>query len=131
MTKHRWAGIPAEALNEAVSRQVLHTDTMTIARLRLRRGAVVPRHSHPNEQVSIVEAGLLRFIFDNETVDVRAGESMQIPGGAAHRVEALEDSVALDLFSPPREDWIRGDDAYLRGGSGTIDAPAGPMTNRD
>jgi quercetin dioxygenase-like cupin family protein len=113
---HRWSEIPAEQMNDAVTRQVMHTDTMTVARLRLRRGAVVPRHSHTNEQVSTVESGALRFRFDDAEVIVRTGESLQIPGGLPHAVEALEDSVALDLFSPCREDWIRGDDAYLRGG---------------
>ena len=114
MKIHNWKQIAAEQMNEAVSRQVIHTDTMTIARLSLKKGAVVPRHSHPNEQVSNVEAGTLRFLFDDGDEVVNTGESMQIPGGVPHAVEALEDSVALDLFSPPREDWIRGDDAYLR-----------------
>lgn len=115
MKLHRWNSLPVENMSETVSRQVVHSDTMTIARLRLGRGAVVPRHSHPNEQISTVESGKLRFFFDDGETVVSAGESLQIPGGVPHRVEALEDSVALDLFSPPREDWIRGDDAYLRG----------------
>jgi quercetin dioxygenase-like cupin family protein len=114
MKLHRWTSIPAEPMNQMVTRQVIHTDTMTIARLSLRRGALVPRHSHVNEQVSTVESGCLRFIFDDSSVDVRAGESLQIPGNVPHAAEALEDSVALDLFSPVREDWLRGDDAYLR-----------------
>ena len=114
MKTHNWNQIPAEQMTDVVTRQAVHTDTMTIARLRLKKGAVVPRHSHPNEQVSNVEEGTLRFIFDDREQIVKTGESMQIPGGVPHAVEALEDSVALDLFSPPREDWIRGDDAYLR-----------------
>lgn len=116
MKVHRWADIPTEAMNESVTRQVMHTDAMTVARLVLRSGAVVPRHSHPNEQVSNVESGCLRFVFDDGAVDVWAGESMQIPGNVPHAVHAVQDSVALDLFSPVREDWLRGDDAYLRGG---------------
>lgn len=114
MRLHRWTEIPAEVMNQQVTRQVVHTDTMTIARLSLRKGALVPRHSHHNEQVSTVESGRIRFIFDDGTVEVRAGESLQIPGNVPHAAEALEDSVALDLFSPVREDWLRGDDAYLR-----------------
>ena len=115
MKLHRWAVVPVENMSETVSRQVVHSETMTVARLRLGKGAVVPRHSHPNEQISTIESGSLRFIFDDGETVVSQGESLQIPGGVAHAAEALEDSVALDLFSPRREDWIRGDDAYLRG----------------
>jgi quercetin dioxygenase-like cupin family protein len=110
-----WNQIPVEQMNELVTRQALHTDTMTICRLHLKKGAIVPRHSHPNEQVTTVEAGSLRFNFDDAEIVVGLGESLQIPGGAPHAVEALEDAIALDLFSPPRADWISGDDAYLRG----------------
>jgi quercetin dioxygenase-like cupin family protein len=115
MKLHRWNAVPVEKMTETVSRQVVHTATMTLARLTLRKGSVVPRHSHPNEQISTVESGRLRFVFDDGEAIVGEGESLEIPGGAPHSAEALEDSVALDLFSPPREDWIRGDDAYLRG----------------
>ena len=115
MKLHRWAAVPVENMTETVTRQVVHTDSMTIARLRLGKGAIVPRHSHPNEQVSTIESGRLRFIFDDREEVVGEGESLQIPGGVPHAAEALEDSVALDLFSPPRADWMRGDDAYLRG----------------
>jgi quercetin dioxygenase-like cupin family protein len=115
MKLHRWAGVPVENMTETVTRQVVHTDSMTIARLRLAKGAVVPRHSHPNEQVSTIESGRLRFVFDDGETVVGEGESIQIPGGVPHAAEALEDSVALDLFSPPRADWIRGEDDYLRG----------------
>ena len=115
MNLHRWANIPVEPMNETVTRQVLHTESMTVARLTLAAGAVVPRHSHPNEQISTVESGVLEFRLSNgEIVTVRAGESLQIPPGEPHEVHALEPSVALDVFSPPRKDWIRGDDAYLR-----------------
>ena len=116
MKLHRWDSVPVEKMTETVSRQVIHTDTMTVARLTLGKGSLVPRHSHPNEQVSTIESGRARFVFDDGETVVSTGESLQIPGGVPHAVEALEDTVALDLFSPPREDWIRGDDAYLRRG---------------
>ena len=112
---HEWAGIELEQLNPLVARQALHTERMTVAHLHLRKGALVPRHSHPNEQITMLEKGRLRFRFDAEERTLDAGQMMQIPGGLPHSVEALEDSVALDLFAPVREDWIRGDDAYLRG----------------
>ena len=116
MKVHRWNDISAEVLNEGITRQVVHTDAMTVARLALRRGAVVPRHSHPNEQVSTIEQGRLRFLFDDSEIEVVAGESLQIPANVPHEVHAMVDSIALDLFSPRREDWLRGEDAYLRGG---------------
>ena len=114
MKLYRWNDIQTEHLSETVSRQVLHADMMTIARLLFKQGAVVPRHSHANEQITTVESGRLLFTFDEDHIIVERGESLQIPGNLAHRVEALEDSVAVDVFSPPRQDWISGDDAYLR-----------------
>jgi quercetin dioxygenase-like cupin family protein len=114
MKIHRWSDIEVEQLNPLVTRQAVHTDQMTISRLSLKKGAIVPRHQHVNEQVTNLEQGRLRFTFDDGDVVVAAGDSLQIPSNVPHSVEALEDSVAVDLFSPVREDWIRGDDAYLR-----------------
>jgi quercetin dioxygenase-like cupin family protein len=114
MDHYNWSAIPHERLNDLLTRQVVHTGAMTICRLRLAKGAIVPLHQHTNEQVTNVEAGSLRFVVAGEEVVVRAGESLRIPPDAPHMVETLEDSVALDLFVPQREDWIRGDDAYLR-----------------
>ncbi len=114
MKLHTWARIPMERLNESLERQVVHTNLITMARLYMKKGAIVPRHHHVNEQVTNVEKGRLRFFFDAEDVIVEAGDSLQIPSNLPHGVEALEDSVAFDLFSPVREDWVRGDDAYLR-----------------
>jgi unsaturated pyranuronate lyase len=114
MKLHRWSEIPFEPLNPLLSRQTVHCDRITIARLTLKKGALVPRHQHENEQVTNLESGRLRFIFDDGETILEKGDSLQIPSHAAHSVEALEDSVALDLFAPVREDWVRGDDAYLR-----------------
>lgn len=104
-----------EALNASIGRQLVHTETMTIARIDLRAGAVVPRHAHPHEQVANVLEGSLRFVVGDEEQVVTAGESVIVPGGVEHEVEALEDSLVLDVFSPVRDDWVRGEDAYLRG----------------
>ncbi len=110
----KWAEIEPEQMNPLVTRQyVTGTGTM-LARLVLKKGAQVPRHHHVNEQVSHVVAGALDFLMDEGTVTVRAGEILCIPPSAPHAVIALEDSVALDIFNPPRQDWIDGDDAYLR-----------------
>ena len=112
---YNWSQIPEEQLNAVISRQMIHGETMTVARLHLRKGALVPLHQHPNEQISMVERGRLRFVIAGEERIVQGGDMVTIPPNAPHLVEALEDSLATDLFSPIREDWIRGDDAYLRG----------------
>ena len=116
MKLHVWDRIERERMSPSLSRQVIHTDQITIARLHLAKGAVVPRHSHVNEQVTLLERGKLLFRMDGSETILEAGQAMQIPPNMPHLVEALEDSDALDLFSPVREDWIRGDDAYLRKG---------------
>jgi quercetin dioxygenase-like cupin family protein len=114
MRHYNWDTVSEEPLNPLVSRKMIHGETMTVARIGLRKGAVVPMHSHPNEQISMLESGAVRFVISGEERVLRAGDALVIPPDAPHMVEALEDSLAVDLFSPPREDWIRGDDAYLR-----------------
>ena len=114
MELYNWSAVEEETLNPLISRRVIHTERMTICRIRLKTGAVVPMHSHENEQVTMLESGSLKFIFPEEQKILRAGDALPIPPRLPHRVEALEDSVAVDLFSPAREDWRRGDDAYLR-----------------
>jgi unsaturated pyranuronate lyase len=113
-THHRWADHEPEQLNPLVTRQYIVGSNVMLARLVLKKGALVPRHHHFHEQVSHVVEGALRFLLEGQEVTVRAGEVLCIPPHLPHEVAALEDSVALDIFNPPREDWIRGDDAYLR-----------------
>jgi len=115
MDRHNWDKVNEEKLNPLMSRQVVHTPGMTIARLKLVKGAVVPVHQHHNEQVTMLKTGALRFDFRDGPVTLKAGDVLVIPPNTPHGVETLEDSVAEDLFTPAREDWIRGDDAYLRG----------------
>ena len=115
MQYYNWSLLEEEPLNPLLGRKTIHGQNLTIARIRLRKGAVVPVHSHPNEQISMLESGAVRFRIAGEGRVLRAGDVLLIPPDAPHMVEALEDSVAVDLFSPRREDWIRGDDAYLRG----------------
>jgi quercetin dioxygenase-like cupin family protein len=87
---------------------------VTIARFELKRGGIVPRHSHENEQVSMVLSGALLFKIDGREVTIRGGEVMQIPGNVAHEVEVLEDALVNDVFSPVRQDWIDKTDSYFR-----------------
>lgn len=114
MKLHVWDRIDREQLSPTLSRQVIHTDKLTVARLYLTKGAVVPRHNHVNEQVTLLQKGKLLFRTDDGDHILESGQAMQIPPNMPHMVEALEDSEAVDLFSPVREDWLRGDDAYLR-----------------
>ncbi len=114
MKIYRWDDIEHEQMSELVGRRAIHSERMTMARIYCKKGAVVPRHSHENEQVTHMLEGRLRFQFDDREIVVSAGEMVQIESHEPHRVEALEDSIALDLFQPVRSDWLSGDDAYLR-----------------
>ena len=110
-----WEKIETEKLSAKITRQMLSGANTTVARIFLARGAYVPRHAHESEQFSLILSGALKFIFDDCEVVVRAGEIVYIPSNKPHAAEALEDTMDLDVFSPRREDWIRKDDAYLRG----------------
>jgi quercetin dioxygenase-like cupin family protein len=111
----RWEDEPVEALGPSIGRRMLNGEAMTLAQITLAAGAAVSEHEHPNEQIATVVSGRLRFVVGGEEREVGPGESVLIPGGVPHRVDALADSVVLDAFAPRREDWLRGDDAYLRG----------------
>ena len=107
--------MPVEALNPLIDRQMVYGEQSMLARIILRKGAVVPRHSHVNEQITYILEGALRFTLDDSQVlTVRAGETLVIPSNVPHQAEALEDTVDLDVFCPPRADWIAKTDAYLR-----------------
>ena len=112
----RWSDIEVEPLNPLIGRQfVVGTDVM-VARVLLKKGAHVPLHSHHNEQVTYILEGALKFALEGKEVTVHAGEVLCIPPNIPHEAFALEDTVDLDIFNPPRQDWIDRDDAYLRSG---------------
>ncbi len=114
MRQHNWESIELEEMVAGISRRVIHSGRLTTARIYMRKDAVVPRHSHENEQMSHVLEGRLLFEFDDRSIEAAPGEVVEIASHEPHRVVALEDSVAMDVFAPVREDWLRGDDAYLR-----------------
>jgi quercetin dioxygenase-like cupin family protein len=114
-THYRWADVKAEQMNPLMTRQYVKGEKTMLARLELKKGAHVPRHHHFHEQVSHVVEGALEFVLEEGRKTVRAGEILCIPPHAEHEVTALEDSIVFDIFNPPRQDWIDGDDAYLRG----------------
>ena len=105
MQHYRWKEIEKQQVNPLTVRQVIHGETMTIARFEVRKGGGVPEHSHHNEQISTIQSGSMRFTVAGETVVLRAGESLTIPPHAPHSSEALEDSLIVETFSPPRNDW--------------------------
>jgi quercetin dioxygenase-like cupin family protein len=115
LQKVSWDAMEVERLNDKISRQMISGDNATISRLLLKTGAVVPRHFHVNEQYSWIVSGALKFVFDDREIVVGAGEILLIPPNAPHMVVALEDTVDVDFFAPRREDWIKKEDAYLRG----------------
>jgi len=114
MKLYRWDHVQEEHLNPSLARQVIHGEKMTVALIRLRRGVVVPLHQHDHEQFSAVQSGHVSFKVAGEEAMLQAGDMILIPPGAPHTVEALSDSLVVDMFAPGRDDWQRGDDAYLR-----------------
>jgi quercetin dioxygenase-like cupin family protein len=112
-----WESVKFEELNPLLGRQLMVGQQVMLARIFLKKGAVVPLHSHHHEQLSYVVEGDLVFLIGGRKIQVRAGEVLAIPPHLPHRVEALADSLSLDIFNPPREDWLNGSDQYLRGPS--------------
>ena len=110
----RLQDMPVEHLNPLMDRQFVAGERSMLARIILRKGSIVPQHSHDNEQITYVLEGALKFVIEGKELIVRGGEILIIPSNMPHSAEALEDTVDLDIFCPPREDWIRGTDAYLR-----------------
>jgi quercetin dioxygenase-like cupin family protein len=113
----RWADIPEEELKGTITRRLITGDSMMIAQVFLGKGEDVPRHFHHNEQISYIVSGALRFLVGEQgerEIVVRAGEVLVIPSNVPHSAVALEDTLDIDIFSPPREDWLNKTDAYLR-----------------
>jgi quercetin dioxygenase-like cupin family protein len=114
MKHYDWNTVELEHLNPRMTRRMINGEQLTAARIELQKYTVVPEHSHLNEQLSMVERGRLVFRFEGREQVVEAGQALLIPAHAPHGVEALEDTVVVDVFAPRRQDWIDGDDAYLR-----------------
>jgi quercetin dioxygenase-like cupin family protein len=109
-----WHTIPLEDLNPLLQRQFVVGQNIMLARVLLKKGCIVPEHSHPNEQLTYIVEGTLKFWIDGKQITVHAGEVLCIPSNMPHKAEALEDTVDLDIFNPPRADWINKTDQYLR-----------------
>jgi quercetin dioxygenase-like cupin family protein len=110
-----WGLIELENLNPLLQRHFVVGQNVMLARVLLKKGCIVPEHSHHNEQITYVLEGALKFWIDGKVLVVNAGEVLTIPPHMPHKAEALEYTVDLDIFSPPRADWINKTDEYLRG----------------
>jgi len=109
-----WSSVEVEALNPLLGRHFVVGQNIMLARVLLKKGCIVPEHSHPNEQLTFILQGALKFWIDGKVIVVNAGECLTIPPNMPHKAEAMEDTVDFDVFSPPRADWMSGTDAYLR-----------------
>lgn len=113
----RWDDLPLEQVSRQISRRLITGDRMMLAHVYLEKGCVVPTHSHENEQLSYILEGALKFWVGADgaqEIVVRAGEVLVIPSHVPHKAQALEDTLDVDVFSPPRQDWLDKTDAYLR-----------------
>ncbi|HXY07460.1 MAG TPA: cupin domain-containing protein [Terriglobales bacterium] len=111
-----WSSVPIEDLKPLLQRHFIVGQEIMLARVLLKKGCIVPLHSHHNEQITYILEGALKFWIDGKEIVVNAGEVLTIPPHMPHKAEALVDTVDLDVFHPPREDWINKTDQYLRGG---------------
>ncbi|HUF22764.1 MAG TPA: cupin domain-containing protein [Vicinamibacterales bacterium] len=109
----RWDELALEKVTEMISRKVVTGEREMLAQIYLKKGCVVPMHSHESEQITYVLQGALRFLIDGEQITVREGEVLLIPSWVEHQAEALDDTFELDVFSPIRQDWIDKTDSYF------------------
>jgi quercetin dioxygenase-like cupin family protein len=110
---HRWDEIALEKVTEMISRKIVTGEREMLAQIYLKKGALVPMHSHESEQMTYVLQGALKFLIAGEEITVREGEVLHIPSWVEHQAEALDDTFELDLFSPIRQDWIDHTDTYF------------------
>ena len=107
---HRWDEIALEKITEMISQKIIAGEREMLAQIYLKRGALVPMHSHESEQMTYILQGALRVVVGGEEMTVREGEVLHIPSWIPHQAEALEDTFELDVFSPVRQDWLRGEE---------------------
>ena len=117
VTHYRWEDMPRERVSDLLERRLVTGERMMLAHVYLKKGCIVPKHSHENEQLTYILEGGLRFWIgedQQQVIEVRAGEVLHLPSMVPHKAEALEDTLDVDVFSPPREDWLNKTDDYLR-----------------
>lgn len=114
MQRYSWETVKKEQLNDNVWRKVVNGERITLAQIGIAKGGIVPTHHHENEQISLVIRGSVKFEMEGKEIIVQGGEVLHIPSNVPHRVTALEDTLAMDVFSPVRTDWMTGTDDYFR-----------------
>lgn len=117
VTFYRWEDMPRERVSDVLDRRLITGDQVMLTHVYIKKGGIVPRHSHENEQISYILEGGLRFWIgedESQVIDVLAGDVLHIPSWVQHKAEALEDTLDVDIFSPPRQDWLDKTDDYLR-----------------
>ena len=117
VTFYRWEDMPREKVTDVLDRRLITGENIMLTHVYLKKGAIVQQHNHHNEQITYILQGGLRFWIgedESEVIDVRAGEVLHIPSFVKHKAEALEDTLDVDVFSPPRQDWLDKTDDYLR-----------------
>jgi quercetin dioxygenase-like cupin family protein len=117
VTHYSWDEMEKETVSDTIKRRIVTGERAMLAHIYLDKGARVPKHSHHNEQITYLLEGVLKFWIgeEREEIVLKAGEVLHIPPNVPHEAEALEDCLDVDVFSPPREDWLNGTDHYLRG----------------
>jgi quercetin dioxygenase-like cupin family protein len=116
-TFYRWDSMKKERVSDMLERRLITGDRMMLAHVYLKKGCIVPKHSHENEQLTYILEGALKFWVGEDgasEITVRAGEVLLIPSNVPHKAEALEETLDVDIFSPPRQDWLDKKDDYLR-----------------
>ncbi|MBZ5617079.1 MAG: cupin domain-containing protein [Acidobacteriia bacterium] len=114
MEVRTWKDMSWEKVTEGISRKIICGENEMIAHVCLKRGAVVPEHSHVSEQISYILEGALRFWIRGEELVVEAGQVLVIPPNVPHKAMALQDTLDLDIFSPIRTDWLNHTDHYFQ-----------------
>ena len=116
--RFKWDDMPKEKLNDLIDRRIITGEKVMLTHVYLKKGAMVPMHSHFNEQITYILEGKLKFWIESEDADpitVGPGDVLVLPSNLSHKAEALEDTLDVDIFAPPREDWLKKEDDYLRG----------------
>jgi quercetin dioxygenase-like cupin family protein len=117
VTKFTWNDMPKERVTNMIDRRLVTGERAMLAHVYLKKGAIVPMHSHDNEQLTYILEGRLRFWIgedEAEVVEVGAGEVLHLPSNVPHKAEALEETLDVDVFCPPRRDWLDGTDTYFK-----------------
>jgi quercetin dioxygenase-like cupin family protein len=115
LPRYNWKEVKLEQVNPQFSRRIIAGEKLMLAEISTKKGAVVPLHKHVHEQVSMMLEGRVKFIVGGKDHLVKGGDVLVIPSNVEHSAITLEDSLSIDIFTPLREDWLSGKDAYLRG----------------